>query len=87
MQGLVDEVRLSNTALAPAFFLNSTPPAVITVSRNGNQLTLSWTVTGYVLQDNDDVTNPLGWTNVPGGGTSPVVVTTSATKKFYRLKQ
>ncbi len=86
-KGLVDEVRLSNTALSPNFFLDSTPPVVLNASLNGNQLSLSWTAAGYHLQVNSDVSNPLGWTNVPGGGTSPVVVTTSGNGNFYRLAQ
>jgi hypothetical protein len=87
MQGLVDEVRLSNMALIPELFLNSVPPPLLSASRNGNQLTLSWTVNGYVLQENTNVADPQGWTDVPGGGTSPVVVTMSAERKYYRLKK
>ena len=86
-QGLVDEVRLSNTALSPIFFLNAPPPVVINFSRNGNQLTLSWTAAGFRLQVNNDLSNSLGWADVPGGGTSPVIVTTSGVRNFYRLIQ
>ena len=87
MQGLVDEVRLSNTALSPAFFLNSTPPVILNFSQNGNQLTLSWTAAGVRLQVNNDLSNPLGWADVPGGGTNPAIVTMSAARNFYRLTQ
>jgi len=85
MQGLVDEVRISPSALAPAFFLNSPPPAVITYTRNGNQLTLSWAVSGFTLQQNDSVTNSAGWSTL--SSTSPVIVNMTNAAKFYRLKQ
>jgi hypothetical protein len=59
----------------------------LSVSRAGNQLTLSWPTPGFLLQENSSLTNPAGWSNVPGGSTSPVVVTIpSAGNKFYRLK-
>src|SRR5258706_568150 len=54
-------------------------------NQNGNQLTLSWPNSGFVLQENDNVSNPTGWTNVVNGGTNPVTVTMSAAHKFYRL--
>jgi hypothetical protein len=85
MQGLVDEVRLSPSALSPALFLNAPPAAVLSFSRNGNQLTLSWTAPGFVLQENSNLSNAAGWSNTPGGSTSPVPVTMNAAPKFYRL--
>jgi len=84
-QGLVDEARLSPGALSPSLFLNSPPPVILNFSRNGNVLTLSWTGSGYTLQQNSDFTNPNGWTDV--GTTSPVPVTMNAAPKFYRLKK
>jgi hypothetical protein len=84
-QGLVDEVRLSPSALSPALFLNAPPAAILNFSRNGNQLTLSWTASGYVLQENSNLNNSAGWSNVSGGGTSPVTVTMNAAPKYYRL--
>jgi hypothetical protein len=87
LQGLVDEARLTNKALSPAFFLNSPPPAIINFSLSGKQLILSWTASGFVLQQNGSLTNPAGWVNVPGGSTSPVMVTPSGAPTFYRLKQ
>jgi hypothetical protein len=59
----------------------------LTVSRAGNQLTLSWPTPGFLLQENTSLTNPAGWSNVSGGSTSPVIVTIpSSGNKFYRLK-
>jgi hypothetical protein len=85
MQGLVDEVRLSPSALAPALFLNAPPAAILNFSRSGNQLTLSWTASGFVLQENSNLQNAAGWSNVPGGNVSPVIITMNAAPKFYRL--
>jgi len=86
MQGLVDEVRLSPSALAPAFFLNSPPPPFITYTRNGNLLTLSWAVSGFILQQNDTLLSG-GWTTLTNA--SPITINMSAAPgpKFYRLKQ
>jgi hypothetical protein len=85
MQGLVDEVRLSPSGLPPALFLNAPPAAILNFSRSGNQLTLSWTASGFVLQENSSVTNAAGWSNVSGGNTSPVIINMNAAPKFYRL--
>lgn len=61
-------------------------PASITYVRTGATLTLSWTGAGYVLQQNDTVANPAGWSNVPGGAASPVTVTIPPSgMKYYRL--
>jgi hypothetical protein len=58
----------------------------ISFSRVGNQLTLSWPVSGFVLQENSSLSNPAGWSNVSGGSSSPVTVTISSSgNKFYRL--
>lgn len=65
-----------------------TPDAVLSYARSGGQLTLSWTVAGFVLQENSTVNQPAGWSNVPGGASSPVVINLPATgSKYYRLKK
>ena len=87
MQGLVDEARLSPGALPAGLFLNAPPAAILNFSRTGDQLTLSWTASGFVLQENSSLSNSAGWTDVVGGGTSPVTVTMDAAPKFYRLKK
>ena len=62
-------------------------PAHLDHSRNGNQLILSWVTPGFVLQENSDLTNAAGWTDLTGGGASPVSVTMDTGTKFFRLKQ
>jgi hypothetical protein len=62
-------------------------PTII-YSHNGNQLTLSWdasTYPGYVLQSSASLGATASWSDVPGGSSTPVVVTMTGTKTFYRL--
>jgi formylglycine-generating enzyme required for sulfatase activity len=60
-------------------------PPMLSVSLSGNQLTLTWSGAGFRLQENSSLTNPAGWTSVPGGTSSPTVVTTSGGPTFFRL--
>ncbi len=61
-------------------------PPTLHYSRAGNQLTLSWTGTGFVLEASPELKAGGSWTAVSGGGTSPVVVTIPATgNHYYRL--
>ena len=86
--GYLDDVQiygriLNVSEIAQSMVLGPT----LSVSRAGNQLTLSWPTPGFLLQENSTLTNPGGWSNVPGGSTSPVIVTISSTgNKYYRLK-
>jgi len=88
LDGYMDDVQiyarvLNAGEIAQTMVLGPT----LTVSRAGNQLTLSWPTPGFLLQENTSLTNPAGWSNVPGGSSSPVIVTIpSAVGKFYRLK-
>ena len=60
----------------------------LTFSLAGGKLTLSWSGSGFVLQQNNILSNPFGWSNVANGNTSPVEITVPATgNMFYRLKQ
>ena len=69
-QAYVDDV----LAIANLGDIPTTNP-VLESTQNGDQLILSWTnAAGYVLQRNDDLSNPNGWVNVTGGGISPVQV-------------
>jgi hypothetical protein len=87
---ILDKILLTTDgSFVPDGFGPSESPraTMIGLSRSGNQLTLSWSASGYVLQENADLSNPAGWTNVVNGGTSPVIVNISAAQKFYRLRQ
>ncbi len=85
--GYLDDVQFYYRILSAAEVAQSmTLGPSIYFGRTGNQLTLSWSGTGFVLQENSNLNNPAGWSNVAGGGTSPVVVTISpSVNKFYRL--
>jgi hypothetical protein len=85
-EGYLDDFQFYNRLLSTAEVVASMSmgPA-ISLSRTGNQLTLSWGVSGYVLQQNSDLTNPNGWTDVPGS--SPVSVAIAPTgNRYYRLR-
>lgn len=59
---------------------------VLAASRVGNQLTLSWSGPGFVLQRSDSPTTASGWQDVPNGGASPVVLTIDeSANRFFRL--
>jgi hypothetical protein len=63
-------------------------PAELSYQRTGNTLTLTWSVTGYTLQQATDAANPSGWTDVAGGNTSPVNITLPPTgAAYYRLRR
>jgi uncharacterized repeat protein (TIGR03803 family) len=54
----------------------------LTIARNGSQVTLTWTATGFSLQSAPSLTGV--YTNVPSA-TSPYTRTISGTQLFYRL--
>ena len=60
----------------------------LTFQRAGDQLILSWTEPGFVLQENNDLTNSTGWKDVAGAVNSPVsVVIETVGNKFFRLRK
>ncbi|MGZ8899092.1 MAG: LamG-like jellyroll fold domain-containing protein, partial [Limisphaerales bacterium] len=54
----------------------------LNVSRTGDQLTISWTGSGYTLQSSDNLTT---WSNVAGVTGTSYTTTTSAPARFYQL--
>jgi hypothetical protein len=69
------------------FELGQHPLAALLLSRSGDQLTLSWTAAGFLLQTNSNLLNPAGWADLPGGTNSPSVVTIGPGALFFRLRQ
>lgn len=59
----------------------STPP-VLAVSRDGINITVSWSASGFVLQSSSNITGP--WTNESATASS-FTTQASGTAKFYRL--
>jgi hypothetical protein len=89
--GALDEVGFFSTALSAETIqehygaLVKAAPS-LHYQKTGNQLSFSWTATGFKLQANSDLANPAGWQDVAGGDTSPASVTIGATGKlFFRL--
>jgi len=84
--GLLDDVRIYNRGLSEAeiwalggVIYTNLP---ISLQRSGDTLILTWS-SGTLLSA-DDLGGP--WTFI-SGATSPLTITPSAAKKFYRLKQ
>jgi hypothetical protein len=87
LDGFLDDVQIYNRTLSQAEVTSLVSPgAALQISKTGNQISISWSETGFVLEENSDVSNATGWTAVAGGGTSPVTITVPASgNKFYRL--
>jgi len=90
--GYLDDVQFYNRILSAAEVVQSmtlvAAGPTITFTKVGNQLTLSWSGTGFVLQSNSSLSNAAGWSNVPNGSSSPVTVTiSSGGNSFFRLMQ
>ena len=49
-------------------------------------ISLNWSGSGFVLQQNTNVSNPSGWVNAPSGTTMPAVVPIGSGNVYYRLK-
>jgi len=59
--------------------------ARIDVSYSGNTITLSWDVSGFVLQSADSLEG--SWSNVQGTVVSPFAVEVSESNRYYRLRK
>jgi hypothetical protein len=87
--GFLDDFRIYNRVLTASEIADLAGVAIaptLSVTLAGRNLTLTWTQAGYVLQENRDLGNAAGWTNVAGGDASPVTVTIAVTgASFYRV--
>ncbi|MFO1498897.1 MAG: LamG-like jellyroll fold domain-containing protein [Verrucomicrobiota bacterium] len=54
-----------------------------------SNLVLSWVGSGFIVQESNDVSDPLAWVDLNNSATSPVTVPipSGAKAKFYRLKK
>ena len=73
----IDEIEVNTQLPTPA------PKVTLSISRQGNTLTITWTGGGTV-QAADDVAGP--WADVTDSS-NPYTPATSAAKKFYRVRQ
>jgi hypothetical protein len=89
--GFLDDFRIYNRVLSPgeiAGLAGVVLAPTLNFSVASGKLTLSWAPTGFVLQQNTQVANVAGWTNVVSGDISPVVISLPASgANFYRLKK
>jgi len=90
-QGNIDEMAFWGSTLSPDQVFNvfargfgAVQPELRYV-KSGDQLTFSWAGPGFKLQQNSDLANPAGWSDVPDGGSSPVNVTIGPDNRFFRL--
>ncbi len=95
--GGLDEVALYSAALDDATIWNhflamvgpdTTVPPTITISRSGNQVTLTWpaSAAGFALEYSDALAGT-AWLPVSGVTGNSVTVDASAGNRFYRLKK
>jgi hypothetical protein len=63
-------------------------PTLLIVPTGLGLATISWhpNTHGFVLQMNNTVDNPAGWSDAPSGSVNPTTVNASGTK-FYRLRK
>lgn len=54
------------------------------VTRSAAEITLDWQETGFKLQEASELGNPQ-WTDVPNGGSSPVVLPLEGDESYFRL--
>ena len=77
---------ITNLAALHAAAALTPPPPILGFVLSKGQLVVTWSVAGYKLQENSDLSKPGGWSNVTGGNSSPVVITPlPASPMFYRL--
>jgi hypothetical protein len=62
------------------------PPLLRFEPASPGYIVLQWSESGFVLQQNPDLSNPLGWVNAPSGTNMPAVLPIGSSNLFYRLK-
>ncbi len=88
--GNVDEVAYWNQALTAAqvatvYYLGPVPGApALSISPSAGNVSLSWLLGGYTLQQNTSLTSPGNWTDL--GTNSPVTLPVGTGSEFFRLK-
>lgn len=94
LTGYMDDIHIFNRTLNAAeiteLMTTGVPalPPTLSVSVEAGQLKLTWTQTGYILQENANVANAAGWSDIPGATTGSYSIPLPTTgNKFYRLKK
>ncbi len=76
---------LSGTSLDGTGGSGPAPSLTFTVA--GGQLTLAWTGSGFVLEENTALGTATAWTPVAGAGANSATVPTTGPAKYYQLKK
>ena len=63
----------------------SAPP--LSVRPTNGTVSLSWNVSGFILQTNQGLTNPAGWGDVLNATNSPTTMTIGSASRFFRLRR
>jgi len=89
LNGRISQVAFWNSALAGGqiyyVYAHGIPPTLKIGQSDSTHVTVTWPGGGYKLQQNNNLANPAGWSDVPGGGTSGVPVNIGAGSQFFRL--
>ncbi|HTG45197.1 MAG TPA: LamG-like jellyroll fold domain-containing protein, partial [Verrucomicrobiae bacterium] len=92
--GSIDEFAIFNKVLTPARIQAHYQAAAgvtaarpeIQVARNGNQLTLTWSGSGFTLEQTADLSTKT-WQTVTGAAPNSATVSTASGKGFFRLRK
>ena len=92
--GYMDDIHIFNRTLSVAeinqLMVGGVPvlPPTISTSVMGKQLTITWSQSGFILQQDGQVNNAPGWADITGATTGTYTVTLPATgNNFYRLRK
>lgn len=89
--GCLDDIHFFNRVLNAAELqqlMTTGIPPTLAYSVDASSLVLTWPASGWILQQNVDVANPQGWSDIPGATSGTHTVTMSAPGNvFYRLKK
>ena len=92
--GYMDDIHIFNRTLSAAeinqLMVGGVPalPPTMSTSVTGKQLTITWSQSGFILQQDGRVNNASGWADITGATTGTYTVTLPATgNNFYRLRK
>lgn len=92
--GYMDDIHIFNRMLDVAeinqLMASGVPDLApsLAISLTGDQVTISWPGTGYILQQNSSVDNASAWADMQNATSGTVTVTVPATgNNYYRLKK